>query len=224
MQILFIIPARGGSKGLPGKNIKPLNGIPLLTHSVQHALHSKFDKKVVVSTDDSAIAEVAIASGAEVIERPIDISGDTASSESALIHALTSVENSGYIPDLIVFLQCTSPIREPDDIDNAIDLIIKEQSDSLLSASPNHRFIWKKGPEGFYSVNYDYNKRQRRQDLEPEFVENGSIYIFKPWVLKKNNNRLGGKVSLYLMSDESSYEIDSAMDFMIIENLMKGLE
>lgn len=178
----------------------------------------------MVSTDDAKIAAVAKEAGAEVVDRPAEISGDTASSESALFHALTTVEQQGFQPDLIVFLQCTSPIREMDDIDNAIDLLLKEGSDSLLSASANHRFIWKKGPQGFYSVNYDYNKRQRRQDLEPEYVENGSIYIFKPWVLKENNNRLGGKVSLYLMSDESSYEIDSAMDFMIIENLMKGMK
>ncbi len=224
MKILFIIPARGGSKGLPGKNIRPLNGTPLITHSIQHALRSRYDKKVVVSTDDAQIASVSKAAGAEVVERPADISGDTASSESALIHALTSIEQQGFAPDLIVFLQCTSPIREDNDIDNAIELLLQEGSDSLLSASHNHRFIWKKGPEGYYSVNYDYNKRQRRQDLEPEYVENGSIYIFKPWVLKKNNNRLGGKVSLYLMSDESSYEIDTAMDFMIIENLMKGIK
>lgn len=224
MKILFIIPARGGSKGLPGKNIKPLNGIPLITHSIQHAMKSSYEKKVVVSTDDMKIAQVSREAGAEIVDRPAEISGDTASSESALIHALNSVEASGYKPDLIVFLQCTSPIREDDDIDKAIKLLTEENSDSLLSASPNHRFIWKKGPQGFYSVNYDYNKRQRRQDLEPEFVENGSIYIFKPWVLKENNNRLGGKVSLYLMSDESSYEIDSAMDFVIIENLMQGLK
>ena len=222
MNILTIIPARGGSKGLPGKNIKLINGLPLITHSIKQAQHCSFENKLVVSTDDLEIATVAKNSGAEVINRPAEISGDTATSESALLHALEQVETSGYIPDLICFLQCTSPIRKPDDIDNAINLLISEQSDSLLSVCPNHRFIWKKGENGPYSINYDYNNRKRRQDLEPEYVENGSIYLFKPWVLKEKNNRLGGKVSLYLMPEEASYEIDSAFDFFLIENLMKG--
>ena len=224
MKILTIIPARGGSKGLPGKNIKMLNGKPLLAHSIEQAKMSSHENRIVVSTDAKDIAKVARDYGAEVIERPAEISGDTASSESALVHALKVVTESGYIPDLICFLQCTSPIRQTTDVESAINQLIKENSDSLLSVSANHRFIWKMGENGPISINYDFNNRKRRQDLDPEFVENGSIYIFKPWVLKENNNRLGGKVSLYLMSDESSYEIDSAMDFMVIENLMKGIK
>lgn len=222
MKINFIIPARGGSKGLPGKNIKPLNGKPLIAYSIDHAKKCKFDHEIFVSTDCDEIARVSMEYGAKVIRRPSEISGDTATSESALLHALNELEAQGKNADLIVFLQCTSPIREDNDINAAIDLLITENSDSLLSASPNHRFIWKKTEAGFNAINYDYKNRKRRQDLEPEYVENGSIYIFKPWVLKNLNNRLGGKISLYCMKEEAAFEIDSSFDFFVIENLIKG--
>lgn len=223
-KVLTIIPARGGSKGLPGKNIKYMNGKPLLAHTIEQALLTEYEHKIVVSTDCDEIGEVAIKFGAEFLRRPENLSGDTATSESALMHALNHYESLNFAPDYICFLQCTSPIRSKTDIQNAMDQLIFENSDSLLSVSPNHRFIWRNGENGPYSINYDFKNRKRRQDLEPEFVENGSIYIFKPWVLKENNNRLGGKVSLYLMPEESSFEIDSAFDFFIIESLMKGLK
>jgi CMP-N,N'-diacetyllegionaminic acid synthase len=223
-RVLTIIPARGGSKGLPGKNIKIINEKPLLAYSIEQAKIVSYEHKIVVSTDCDQIGKVAIRYGAEYLKRPENLSGDTATSESALIHALNEYEKNGFNPEYICFLQCTSPIRSNIDIQNALSQIISDCSDSLLSVSPNHRFIWKIGENGPYSMNYDFKNRKRRQDLEPEYVENGSIYIFKPWVLKKNNNRLGGKVSLYLMPEESSFEIDSAFDFFIIESLMKGLK
>jgi N-acylneuraminate cytidylyltransferase len=222
-KILTIIPARGGSKGLPGKNIKMMNGKPLIAHTIRQAILKNYESRIVVSTDSNEIAKIAEKYGAEVLMRPDEISGDTATSESALIHALNHYESKGYKPDYICFLQCTSPVRRPFDLEDALELLKQENSDSLLSVSPNHRFIWKIGKNGPESINYDFKNRKRRQDLDPEFVENGSIYIFKPWVLKNNHNRLGGKVSLYIMPEESSYEIDSAFDFFIIENLMKEL-
>lgn len=223
-KILTIIPARGGSKGLPGKNIKPINGKPLLAHSILQAKIENVENKIVVSSDCEIIGKIAKDYGAAFLKRPENLSGDTASSESALLHALDHYENQlGYSPDYICFLQCTSPLRQDLDIQNALNQIITESSDSLLSVCPNHRFIWKNTPTGPISINYDYNNRKRRQDLEPEFLENGSIYIFKPWVLKEKNNRLGGKVSLYLMPEETSFEIDSAFDFFIVESLMKGI-
>jgi len=123
-----------------------------------------------------------------------------------------------------VFLQCTSPLRSGADIDRAIAQLRAENADSLLSVTPNHRFLWEQVDGVAKSINYNYQNRQRRQDLNPQFMENGSIYIFKPWVLKKLGNRLGGKVSLYVMNEEQSWEIDSLADLEYVEFLMSKLK
>ena len=218
---IAIIPARGGSKGVPRKNIGLLAGKPLIAHSILDAKESKFTDRVYVSTDNPEIAKVSRKYGAEVIHRPDRLAGDTASSESALIHAVGELEKSGINPELIVFLQCTSPIRTGVDIDNAIAKLKTENTDSLLSVSPSHRFLWEEVNGVAKSINYDYRNRPRRQDMQPQYVENGSIYIFKPWVLKESGNRLGGKISLFVMSEAASWEIDSALDFEITESLIK---
>lgn len=220
MEIVCIIPARGGSKGIPRKNAKFIAGIPLIAHSIVHAMQSHLITHVYVSTDDPEIASISQQYGAKIILRPVEISGDNASSESALQHALESIEKLGVSPQLVVFLQCTSPLRHTNDIDCAIQQLHDEKADSLLSVSPSHRFLWEKSGESIRSVNYDYTDRKRRQDLPSQFLENGSIYIFKPWVLKNLNNRLGGKITLYCMGDEDSFEIDSQLDFELVEFLL----
>ena len=145
---------------------------------------------------------------------------DTASSESALIHSLQALEAQNINPDLLVFLQCTSPIRTGAEIDQAIAKLKAEEGDSLVSVSPSHRFLWEEVNGVAKSINYDYRHRPRRQDMNPQYVENGSIYVFKPWVLKENKNRLGGKISLYVMSEIAAVEIDSEEDFQMIEFFM----
>jgi len=217
---LTLIPARGGSKGIPHKNVLLLAGKPLIAHSILDAKESKLIDKVYVSTDSLEIAKVSRNYGAEVIHRPDELASDTASSESALSHAVSKIEETGIFPEIIVFLQCTSPIRTGADIDRAITQFKSENADSLLSVSPCHKFIWEQVDGVAKSINYDYRYRQRRQDLRPQFTENGSIYIFKPWVLKDLGNRLGGKISIFLMSEESGWEIDSTSDFEIVEFLM----
>lgn len=221
MSTIAIIPARGGSKGLPGKNIRNLANLPLIAHSIMSAREANMVDKVYVSTDDRKIAEIAQDYGAEVIDRPEELANDTASSESALIHAVEQIEATGIELNLVVFLQCTSPIRTEEDIDNAIKKVTTEGADSLLSVSPNHRFLWQEVDDVAQSINYDYRRRLRRQDMQPQYVENGSIYIFKPWVLKELNNRLGGKICLFPMSEAASWEIDSLLDFEIAESLLK---
>ena len=124
MNILAIIPARGGSKGIPRKNLQPLAGKPLLAYTIEHARATPAVTRVVVSTDDVEIASVAQQYGAEVIWRPAEISGDTATSEAALLHALDHLrDNEGYEPDLVVFLQATSPLRRSDDIQRAVETL-----------------------------------------------------------------------------------------------------
>ncbi len=220
MKATCIIPARGGSKGVPRKNLRSLAGQPLIAHSILDAKEAKLIDRVYVSTDDSEIADIAKLYGAEVIQRPAELATDTASSEVALLHALAEIEQAGCFPELVVFLQCTSPIRTGDDIDGAIAQLMSENADSLLSVSPSHRFLWEQAEGSAKSINYDYRQRPRRQDMSPQFVENGSLYIFKPWVLKSLGNRLGGKISLFIMSELAGWDIDSVLDFEIVEFLL----
>ena len=221
MTCIAIIPARGGSRGIPRKNVLPLAGQLLIAHSIQNALEAQLVDRVFVSTDDPEIKEVSSQHKAEIIHRPVELASDTASSESALVHALESLEASGIDLELIVFLQCTSVIRTGADIDQAIKKLHVENADSLVSVSPSHRFLWEEVNGEAKSINYDYRRRPRRQDMNPQYVENGSIYIFKPWVLKELGNRLGGKISLFPMSEAAAHEIDSPLDFEIAEFLLK---
>lgn len=217
-----IIPARGGSKGLPGKNILPLAGKPLIVWSIEQALSASSVHGVYVSTDDDQIAVVARSAGAEVIQRPAELATDQASSEVALEHAIRTLV-AGRHPDLehITFLQCTSPLRRAEDLDRAFRIYKDKGADSLLSVSPSHRFFWRLGLDGFAQpVNYDPHNRPRRQDMEPAYQENGSIYIFSRNCFESFRNRLGHQVALYEMSEAAGYEIDSATDFAVVETLM----
>ncbi len=220
MTNIAIIPARGGSKGVPRKNVRLLAGKPLIAHSIEDAQESSFVDQVYVSTDNPEIATISVEYGAKIIERPAELANDTASSESALIHGLQALEKQNINPDLLVFLQCTSPIRTGVEIDQAIAKLKAEEADSLVSVSPSHRFLWEEVNGIAHSINYDYRHRPRRQDMNPQYVENGSIYVFKPWVLKENQNRLGGKIALYVMSEMAAVEIDSEDDFKMIDFLM----
>lgn len=205
MKILAIIPARGGSKTIPKKNIVDLAGRPLIAWSIEQAKLSKFISEVYVTSDSEEILEIAKICGAQTILRPKEISGDTATSESALLHALSQIKER---PDYVVFLQATAPLRKPDDIDNAIKKIIKDNADSLLSLTESREFIWKKSRDKFVSLTFDYKDRKRHQDLDAIYYENGSIYIFKPEILEKYKNRLGGKISTYLMEPWQRVDID----------------
>lgn len=219
--VLAIIPARGGSKGIPRKNVRLLAGQPLLAYSINHARQTPAINRVVVSTDDTEIAAVSEYYGAEIIWRPAELSGDNATSESALLHTLDHLHTTeGYDPELVVFIQATSPIRRPNDLQNAINEFQAQQADSLLSVNDFHVFLWQIQNGTLRSLTYDYTNRPRRQDKPQEFIENGSFYLFKPWVLRENNNRLGGKIVLYHMDMLSYFGIDELGDFELLEKLM----
>jgi N-acylneuraminate cytidylyltransferase len=219
--VAAIIPARGGSKGIPQKNLRPLAGKPLIAHSILSAMGARHVQNVYVTTDSADIAQTAAAYGATVIHRPEHLASDTASSESALLHAIETLEAQKILLELVVFLQCTSPLRTSADIDRAVEQIRAEQADSLLSVSPCHRFLWQRSNGTPQSINYDYRDRQRRQDIAPQYVENGSIYVFKPWVIKELNNRLGGKIALYEMTEQQSWDIDTMADLEYVDFLLK---
>lgn len=158
-ETVCIIPARGGSKGIPGKNIVNFCGAPLVTWNIQAALESKSIDRTFVSTDSAEIAEIAKAQGAEVINRPVEISGDTASSESALLHALNVLKEDGYSPEILVFLQCTSPLTTSDDIDGTIKLMKNKNADSAFTCARFYEFLWRCDETGnVNNINHDKRK------------------------------------------------------------------
>lgn len=223
MYVVAIIPARSGSKGIKDKNIIDFCGKPLLAWSIQQAKYSKRIDAVYVSTDGRKIAEVAKEYGAEVIVRPDNISSDYATSESALLHALSEIEKKEKI-DAVVFLQATSPLRKCGDIDAAIEKFVSDELDSLFSVAVLDDYcIWKKRDGQLSSLTYDYKNRGRRQEREPYYLENGSIYIFKPEVIKKYNNRLGGKMGMYEMPISQSFEIDTRKDLYVCKTFMENM-
>lgn len=221
MNVLAIIPARGGSKAIPGKNIVDFHGKPMLAWSVEHALNSRRITRIVVSTDDPAIERVARDAGAEIIHRPAELSGDTASSESALVHVLDSLESTeGYVPDLVVFLQATSPLRGRDDLDQAIAKLEAEDADSLVSVGPFHGFLWEVTSEHARPLTYDPVHRPRRQDIKAEYLaENGSFFVFKTSILRRHNSRLGGKVTVFKQRLVDSFEINEPEDLEFLRQM-----
>lgn len=224
-QIIAVIPARGGSKRVPRKNLLLLRGKPLIAHTIEHAKHSRLVSRIIVSTDDNEISDVAIHYGAEVIKRPPELSGDTASSEVALVHVVDWLaEKEKYQPDILVFLQCTSPIRNESDIDNAITVLLENNADSLFSACRFNKYIWQVRNGEVSPINYDYRHRWREQDFPHHVQENGSIYVFKTSILKELSNRLGGKIVVYEMDDLSFIQIDSNEDIMLCNCIMDMLE
>lgn len=223
--VVALIPARGGSKRIPGKNLLTIGGAPLIAHSIRHARAAQCVSEVWVSTDDAAIAAVAVAEGAETIMRPAEIAQDTASSEAALLHALDERRRGGRPePDLVVFLQCTSPVRRPDDIDRAVATLTEQSADSLFSGCENTRLLWSAGDNGWQSLNYDYRHRRREQEMDKQVRENGSIYVFKPWVLRELMNRLGGRIAYYEMDYWSSFQIDTPEHVALCEWIFGGRE
>lgn len=221
-----IIPARGGSRGLPGKNLARVGGVPLIARAVRAALAAERIGRVVVTTDDDAIAEAARAAGAEIVDRPAELAGSDASSESALLHALEvlaaaagfetrpSVAPQPAAAAITVFVQATSPFIDPRDLDAAIARVAAGERDVVFSAAPTHVFLWlaDEGARAAIGVNHDAAHRQRRQDRQPEFAETGAFYVFRTDGFVHAGHRFFGRVGIQPVHPDHAIEIDDAAD------------
>jgi len=223
MKIIAIIPARSGSKGLKNKNIYPILNKPLVEWTFEQAKKSKLINSIFVSTNDNSVMNLASNNEINIIKRPKSLCYDDSTSESALVHALEIIQSKHNIcPDIVVFLQATSPLRKNNDIDNAIKQFIGENLDSLFSATKiDDLTLWQKKNNYWRSINFDYKNRKPRQLMPTNYIENGSIYIFKPDILLTNNNRLGGKVGVYEMKFWQTWEIDTIEEIDLIEFYMQ---
>lgn len=224
MEILAIIPARGGSKGIPGKNIKPLAGKPLIAYTIEASLKSKYITRTVVSTEDGRIKEAAFAFGAEVVDRPAELAQDVTKTAPVLLQVLDELEKTGYKPDITVLLQCTCPLRDEKQIDEAFELFFNSDCDSVFAARPmgvTHA-LWRKNLDGTYEGLYDYRHRPRRQDTDlhlPMYCETGATYIIRTDVLKEVKDFIGKKPEVYL--NGAIGDIDAPSDFEYAEKALK---
>ncbi|MGL6167083.1 MAG: cytidylyltransferase domain-containing protein [Fusobacteriaceae bacterium] len=227
-RILAIIPARGGSKGIPKKNIIDLLGKPLLYYSVKSAKESKYVDKVILSTDDIEIGEVGKSLGAEVpFLRPEDISGDKAKSIDAFIHGIREIEKIEEKYDYVLLLQNTSPLRQGWHIDEALEKMIESDERSLVSVSEviEHPCIMRMlDKNGKISNLMNMNGDTRRQDFAPIYIVNGAIYIQKnDDELNLGTNLNGGELA-YVMAREYSVDIDEYLDLDIATHYLKKMK
>jgi CMP-N-acetylneuraminic acid synthetase len=224
IKCLAIIPARGGSKGLPRKNIKPLLGKPLVAWTIEQAKKSKYIDRIVVSTEDMEIAEIAKEYGAEIIERPEELAKDESPTIDAIFHALEVLKAENYNLDIIILLQPTSPLRKAEDIDNAMELFFNSVCEAVVSVCEvEHSPYWSFKIEDNYLKLFFGDKywKMRRQDLPKVYVPNGAIYISTPENLRKYKSFYCFKTIPYIMPPERSVDIDKEIDFMLAELLMR---
>ncbi|PVE94765.1 acylneuraminate cytidylyltransferase [Microbacterium sp. TPD7012] len=214
-----IIPARGGSKQVPRKNLQRVGGVPLVERAVRAAVAATIDL-VVVSTDDEEIAAVSAAAGARVVRRPAELSGDTAASESAILHALDALEADGERFDIVAFLQATSPFIPSDDLSAAVDEVRADRADSVFSAHQTYGFLWRRDAEGAaVAINHDASHRPRRQDREPHHLETGAFYVFRAEGFRQSRHRFFGRTRVAEVPEWTAIEIDDEHQLRIARAL-----
>lgn len=222
-RVLAVIPARGGSKGVPAKNLAPVGGVPLVARAVRECRATRLVTDVLVSTDDQAIAAAAREAGAEVVMRPAAIAGDTATSEAAVLHAMDTYEAlHGAAVDVVVFVQCTSPFIVREDIDGVAAAIVEDGADTAVTVAPFHGFVWREteSPQeaadaatgGGHGVNHDKSYRPRRQDRPQDFLETGAAYAMDAPGFRKHQHRFFGRTELVRTDPARVLEIDDPHD------------
>ena len=219
MNYISIILARGGSKGIPNKNLKKVGKYSLIERSIILCKKNKNIKKIYVSTDSKKIAKAALKAGAIIINRPVSLAGDKVSSEDCWVHCIKKIKEKNYfIPDRILFVQCTSPFIRSKDIDKCFVKYEKQKLDCCFSAVKDHSFLWKKSKSGYVGVNHKYKlPRVRRQDLQNIYKETGAFYLVNTVKFVKKKNRFCGKLGL--VEVENSVDIDNKTDLEISQYL-----
>lgn len=225
-KILVLIPARGGSKGLPGKNIKRFSSKPLIAWTIEAAKKSKQVSRVIVATDAKDIARVSQKYGAQIVSLPKNLTTDTSPVSGAVLYALDWLEKQGEVFDLLVMLQPTSPLRDAKNIDQAITTFTKDHGDSLVSVSesdhpPYWMFKIERHLKPLFSPKY---LKTRKQDLPKVYRPNGAIYILSVKSFYRYKKFYIGKVTPYVMPAERSVDIDTLTDFLFAETLFKQIK
>ncbi|MDT7840827.1 N-acylneuraminate cytidylyltransferase [Streptomyces justiciae] len=217
-RVLAVIPARGGSKGVPAKNLAPVGGVPLVARAVRECRATRLVTDVVVSTDDQAIAAAAREAGAEVVLRPAAIAGDTATSEAAVLHAMDTHEAlHGAAVDVVMLVQCTSPFIVREDVEAVAAAVVEEGADTAVTVAPFHGFIWRDEVNsvegnGGYGVNHDKAYRPRRQDRPQDLLETGAAYAMDAAGFRKHQHRFFGRTELVRTDPARVLEIDDPHD------------
>lgn len=222
--VVCVIPARGGSKGLPGKNVKNFCGKPLIAHTIEQAKQSKYIDRVIVSTEDEEIAQISLEYGAEVpFIRPLELAGDSVATIDVLLHAIRWLEDKEqYFFDILVLLHVTTPLRSVEDIDNSIARLVEEKADNIISVAESHRNPYfnmvEEDSDGFVRLVKE-GRYSARQYAPKVYDMNASIYVWWKNILKEDKKIFLKKTKAYVMPKERSIDIDDDLDFKIAEFL-----
>jgi len=222
MDLLFVIPARGGSKGIPHKNIKKLNGRPLIEYSIDVARKLTDDKNICISTDDMEIAKTVEKYGLHVpFIRPGRLASDTATSNDVICHALNYYENKGIRYDSVVLLQPTSPLRTANQVSEAIGLY-SEDIDMVVSVKETLAsvLLFKENSQGYLEHAFDVTNGIRRQDALKLYEYNGAIYVINRDSIVNKGMAGFTKIKKYVMPERNSIDIDSMLDWKMCETLL----
>ncbi|MER6306491.1 acylneuraminate cytidylyltransferase [Streptomyces sp. NPDC001657] len=220
--VVAVIPARGGSKGVPAKNLAAVGGVPLVARAVRECRAARLVTDVVVSTDDAGIAAAARSAGAVVVRRPGDIAGDTATSEAAVLHAMDAYEaEQGTTVDAVLLVQCTSPFLVREDVDGVAAAVVEGGADSALTVAPFHGFVWRDAEpavggatagDGGHGVNHDKSFRPRRQDRPQDLLETGAAYAMDAAGFRTSGHRFFGRTELVRTDPARVLEVDDPHD------------
>lgn len=228
--VLAIIPARGGSKGIPGKNVRAFAGKPLIAHSIDVALNCSLINRTVVSTDDVLIAEVASAHGAEVINRPRELASDTALVIDAIRHAVLEVEREGQAVDIVLLLEPTSPFRRAEDLQKCIQVLLDDKADSVATFTESHvspNRLWRVSDdvvEPYIEGAVPWLPRQK-QPMAYELT--GQIYGVSRKILSENEGSISlllGRKFAVITPRETALDIDTELDFLVAEKIMEHFQ
>lgn len=218
--VVAVIPARGGSKGVPRKNLRRVGGVPLVARAVAAARRCPEIDRVIVSTDDADIAAVAAEWGAEVVERPVELAGDEASSESAVLHVLETLDPDADAIGVVVLLQATSPFLDVPALGDAVRLVRSRRRDVVFSAVETYGFLWRRATgDAAEAVNHEASARPRRQDREPHFLETGAFYVLRAKAFRVTRHRFFGSVGITEVASRTAIEIDTEDELAVARAL-----